>query len=146
MKLTLGYAKNEILELMVGNIFMISGGAIISYFLWAGILILLIGVCFDIRVLLKFNKDLSDTKNSIHVAKMELDQAESTLKSTTKELKEQEKKLEEMRKKIFSFISEVRTHRPLEEMMKEGFKKSDTKIEKLRKETDKIKDFLGKEF
>lgn len=145
MRLTLGYAKNETLELMVGNIFMISGGAIISYFLWAGILIVSIGICFDIRVLLKFNKDLSDTKQSIHNARMELDEAENTLKITTKELKEQEKKLEEMRKKIFSFISGVRMH-PLEDMMKKGFKDFGTEIEKLRKDNDKIKDFLKKSF
>lgn len=145
MRLTIGYAKNEMYELIFGNILMICGGAIFNSLSWVGILLIVIGICFDTRVLLKFNKDLSDTKQSIHSAKMELEQAESTLKSTIKELKEQEKKLEEMRKKIFSFISDVRMH-PLEEMMKEGFKNSNTEIGKLRKETDKIKDFLKKSF
>lgn len=145
MRLTLGYAKNETLELMVGNIFMISGGAIISYFLWAGILIISIGICFDIRVLLKFNKDLSDTKNSIHQAKLKLNQAESKIELTIKEMNEQEKKLEDVRKKSFSYISRVGMD-SLEDLMRDSQEKFGKEFVKLEKEIKEIKNFLNKQF
>jgi len=95
MKDSIAYAKNETFELILGNVLIGLGGVLIGMVSIDPSLINLmvpsfisfgLGIFFDVRVLLKFSKELSSTKAII----------------------------KDMHDKTFKFISSARSFRPLE--------------------------------
>jgi hypothetical protein len=99
MRISIGYSKNESIEILIGGIMLFGGGYfignpsfnIVGYVI--GFILMVAGFIFELRVLRKFMIDLSLMKNIINDAQLKLNETMI--------------ELEQMKKKIFSLISDV---------------------------------------
>jgi hypothetical protein len=135
LKITVGHAGNDILELAIGIVLNIIGGTLIGLSantLWliiSGIILLAIGKVFETRVLAKhhhelrkLSKDLekATTQNAETLKKMEkqqrvIDSATNKLNEATNEIDRAKNEIEVIQKKSFSRSGSLAVSRSLED-------------------------------
>jgi len=134
------YARMPALEVFLSGVCIVLAGALIySNFLFAALLII-IGILTDIRVLYRFDHDLTvthrklqeanavldTTKKEVNIAKDELDRTKEALHSTEREinaarneLNREKQELQAMKERTFSFISHARSGKSIEDILRE---------------------------
>jgi len=133
----IGYAKNDVLEIIIGVLLNIVGGVFIgsvyanpgSILFWCGAIgFTCLGIIFEVRVVAKHSYELNQMKKELELARKEnldtiqkmknqqtlVDTASDELKSTVETIKETKEQLKEMEGKTFSRFS-MGSGRPLED-------------------------------
>jgi uncharacterized protein HemX len=155
LKITVGHAGNDILELAIGIVLNIIGGTLIGLSantLWLiilGVILLAVGIVLEIRVLAKHHHELRRLREDLEKAaaqntetlrKMEqqqgvIDSATSKLNEATNEIDRAKNEIEDIQKKSFSRSGSLAVSRSLED-----------DIQSLHNRLQKVEEKLGLAF